>query len=169
MNYVVDDMGTVVAAMRAVDSLVPFYMYGHRLEISNRLLEKTKDKVLKYQKYPLVALRMDIPETVKDGLWHYKLNIVIVAKTDPNYDTPERMQNVFRPVLYPLYEQLLQAIINSGLFMWEQGNDVPVHTKIDRPFWGITAKEGNTAYIFNDPLDGIEIIDLELTQRIKCS
>lgn len=187
MNFVVDDIGTVVNSMRPLDNsygngmidyltsigqnenndLKPFYMYGHRLEISNRLLDKDKDMVYKYQKYPLIALRMDFPERVVDGMWQYTLNLAILTYTEKNYNAEERYTNVFKPVLYPLYERFLKVVRESGLFTWPGDQEYIPHTKYDRPFWGISEREGNSKNIFNDPLDAIELVDLKLNQRIK--
>lgn len=190
MNFITDDIGAVVAAMRPIDlsygqpmldylaarttteenkALMPFYMYGHRLEIANRLLEKTDDPVYKYQKYPLIALRMDIPEWYEpDRILHYKLNLVIVAFTDQKWNAEQRMANVIKPVLAPLYERFIRELGNVGLFSWEGDSRRPPHTMIIRPFWGTSGPEGNAKYIFNDPLDAIEIIDLEIYRSKKC-
>lgn len=178
-NVAVESIGKVIHAMQLMPDKgwlngktdtneLPYYMYGHRLEIANRLLEKEQDKIFKYKKYPLIALRMDFPEDVYDGLWHFDLNIVLLAFTDKNYNTEERYEKVFKPVLYPLYQAFLKQIKDSGLFMWDGAQNVPPHTKVDRPFWGIEEREKNSKYIFNDPLDGIELINLRLNQIVKC-
>jgi len=94
LNYIVDSIGEVVTAMQADSQLIaaltagipalndrgyttgmPYYMYGHRRELANRLLEKDKDSVFKYQKYPLVALRLDTPEEYADGVVTFTLNV----------------------------------------------------------------------------------------------
>jgi len=185
MTYIVDDIGTVVEAMRPLDvsygqdlldymaakqantglTDAPFYMYGHRLEIANRLLEKDADKTNKFKKYPLIALRMDIAETVRGNVVDYNLNIAILSYTDSNYNAEERYTNIFRPVLYPLYERFFEELKASGLFMWTGNQAKPLHTKFDRPFWGTPSAEANQKQIFNDPLDAIEIIDLKISSR----
>lgn len=148
-------------------ALMPFYMFGHRLEISKRLTEKDKDKVYKKQKYPLIALRMDIQESVSKGVWSYTLNLAIINYTDKKWNAEERMENIFKPVLYPIYERLMRELQFSGLFFWPGNQDYPEHTKIDRPFWGTENQEGNVKNIFNDPIDAIEILGLKLNQRSK--
>jgi hypothetical protein len=67
-----------------------------------------------------------------------------------------------------MYESFLTELNDSGLFEWPGFQIRPTHVKIDRPFWGTEGKEGNTAYIFDDPLDAIEILDLKINQTIKC-
>lgn len=189
---VTDDIGTVVSRMRPINDaddygqgminyldsinasasnrlLMPFYMHGHRKEINKRLLDKTKDSVFKNQKYPLIALRQDIPEQVEKGIWHYSLNILIANYNDRKWNSEERKENIFKPVLYPLYERFLAELGRSGLFFWPaNGNlDYPEHTKVDRPFFGTEDQEGNVKNIFDDPIDAIEIIGLKVNQRSK--
>lgn len=147
---------------------MPFYLYGHRVEIANRLLEKDLQSTLKYKKYPLVALRMDTTEQLDRGVIDFSLNAALIMQTDRNWNAEERYTNVFKPILYPMYASFMKQLRNAGLFMWESAKDLPKHTKIDRPYWGVEGKEGNTANLFNDPLDAIELIDLKLTQNYKC-
>lgn len=147
--------------------LMPFFMAGHRMEIANRLTAKDKDKVFKYQKYPLIALRMDIQESVANGIWSYSLNIAILNYADKKLNAEERMEKVFKPVLYPIYERFMEELRNSSKFFWKGNQDYPEHTVILRPFWGTENQEGNVKNIFNDPIDAIEITGLKLNQRVK--
>ena len=131
-------------------SLEPFFMFGHRREISNRLLMKDKDNVFKYQKYPLFALRLPIVQNVVQDVNDVSLNIAILAFTDKNYRAQERYDNVIDPILFPLYTEFLVKVQDSFELMNLGPSD---HQKVDRLFYGINALEGNEAYIFNDPLD----------------
>ncbi len=188
MRFITDDIGAVVQRMRPVNvdygqpfldyitntnkptnlNLMPYYKYGHRLEIANELLEQDKDKVFKYQKYPLIALRLDTLEPPEGGLTTHSLNIIIVTLTDKNYKTAERFEKVIKPVLAPLYDRFIIELADSGLFTWEPWQKgVPPHTVIVRPYWGTAGQEGNAAHLFNDPLDCIEIRGLEINSK-KC-
>jgi hypothetical protein len=164
-NYVVDNIGTVVASMREVSDGPPYYMYGHKLEISNRLLEKDLNKEEKYKKYPLIALRLDTSEYINNGIVDYNLNIAILEYTKSNYNAEERYQNVFKPILYPLYTEFINKL--KLKFYWPGNQKYPPHTKVDRPYWGTEAEQQNIKNIFNDPLDAIEIINLKISQTIK--
>jgi len=186
-KYIVDDIGSVVSRMRPIDSsygtdmtdyissigqnanlpLMPYYIYGHRLEIANRLKEKDQDKVFKYQKYPLIALRMDIQEVVTKGIIDVTLNLAILSFTERKYNAEERYENVFKPILYPLYNRFMDELFKSGLFFWQNDSKTPDHTKIDRPYWGTEGNEGNVKHIFNDPLDAIEILNLKISKNFK--
>jgi len=150
---------TTIVIEGSYKSLEPFYLFGHRLEIANRLLAKDKDAIYQYQKYPLVALRLPITENVDQYIHDVRLNIAILWFTDKTYTAKERYDNVIHPKLMPLYYEFFEQVDKSAGIM-NMGR--PVHQKVDRLFWGISESEGNTKYIFNDPLDAVEIIDLEL-------
>lgn len=138
-------------------ALAPYYLYGHRLEIANRLLEKDKDDVYKFQKYPLIALRLPIPERKNDGIVETRLNIGIMEFTEKRYNSAQRYENVFKPKLNPLYLRFMDALRK---FSGALDPGIQRHTKVDRLFWGIEYNEGNSKYIFNDPIDAIEMVDL---------
>jgi hypothetical protein len=144
-----------------------FYFKGHRQEISNRLTVLGKDVINKAERYPLIAVRMDIPERVYDGITHVSLNVFMAATTSKTDWVDDRYEKVFKPVLYPRYDRLMAAIKNSGLFFWDGDQEAPQHIKIDRPYYGVTGPEANQANYLNDPVDAIEIIDLKLSTFIK--
>lgn len=184
-NFIVDDIGAAVAYMRLGaewsddfgPDFKPFsinYMYGHRLEIAARLRAMTKDAVNKDKKYPLVALRMDIPEQLVNGVYQYTLNVALVTFTKRQLNAAERMEQIFKPKLYPMYYDFMRALKVSGLFMWPAGQQMPEHVKVDRPFWGVGFTDsnsgnqpGSTEQLFDDPVDAIEIVNLKLNKRFK--
>jgi hypothetical protein len=183
MTYIVDSIRLVVEAMRissditpeliaAIDNTVitdsvvnpvPFFMAGHPLEISNRLTERTEDRVYQYLKYPLVALRMDIVESVRGDMIDYNLNLAIMTYTDRSLIAEERIEQVFKPILHSLYELFFKELKNSGKFVWSGNLAKPEHRKIDRPFWGTSTETRNEESIFSDPLDAVEILDLKIS------
>jgi hypothetical protein len=165
---IVYDFEQVVANMRAIGEEKPYSDFGHRLEIANTLTEKEGTQY-KYNRYPLLALRLDIPEIIEDGMQKVKLNIAIITFTNENYKARDRYAKVLVPILYPLYESFMVQLRRSGIFTWEGYRDYPTHEVIDRPYWGIADTEGNVKNIFQDPIDAIEIIDLKINKRLtKC-
>jgi hypothetical protein len=189
-NYIVDDIGAIVAKIREnwitadstlirADSMqitadggsAPFYAYGHQLEVAKELLKKNKA----FNKYPLVYLVTDFPVVKKDRILTCTLNIGLLSLSKPDRNASQRMELVMKPVLYPLYRRFLEELDKSGLFFWDGQEDqvTPEHTQIDRLFWGTggeqnqTSQKKNEKYIFNDPLDCIEIVGLKLNQSIK--
>jgi hypothetical protein len=167
---ITEDIGTIVTAMKN-DGIDVHYLAGHRLEISSRLDKMVKNPEKKYEKYPLIAFNEQyktIP--VRRGtVIDWTLNIAILAKTKKEYYSEDRETNVFKPTLDPLYDSFIEYLVKSGLFFWTGRQAAPPHRPVKRKYFGITSPEGNVRYIFNDPLDAIELVDLKVSQIInKC-
>lgn len=181
MNLVTDDIGTVVnqiknakwASLFNNDKLTdqaPFYQYGHRLEISNRLKEMGKDPVNKYLKFPSIILFTDVVADYKDSYFNYSLNIIIVDVNTTQDDSMARMENHFKPALIPLYEAFMDQLKKSGLFIWDNLDPRPPHVCLIRPMWGTPQAppaDGTLKNPFTDPLDVIEVLNLKMKSRKK--
>ena len=183
MIYIIDDIGKVVQALRTgqYDTYhsdqydkagLPIYMPGHRNEISDRLTEMSQHPQQKKKKFPLIALNtMNITPTVRGVMWDFNLNIVIGTSVDNNLSTEERDAQIFKPILYPLYDRFITAFINSGLFVWDgtQPQSSPPHTPMIKHFWGIETKEGSVKNIFNEYMCAIELVNLKVSrQNFNC-
>jgi hypothetical protein len=191
MKFITDEIGKVIQRMRPIDisygqamldylesvepngdlSLMPFYEFGHPQEIDKMLQEKNEDMVFKYQKYPLIALKLDIVEDVNGSIISPNgLNFVFVAFTQKEYYAKDRIERVVKPVLAPLYERFFVELANSGLFIFPGQQDKPEHKRIIRPYYGTETKNANVANIFRDPLDGIEVLNLKINfQEDNCT
>lgn len=164
-KYIVDMFEDIVSQVRAdydpTNLLEPYYDYGHLISILNKLNAKDGNRVLKLQKYPLIALIQDIQEDHTNDLnigYSFSPGIVILATTDKNYTEQQRYQNVLKTILYPIYELLIEKIKYYQFFDFEtESNGIPTYKKWDRVNWGTSTFFGNVATFFNDYLDGIEI------------
>jgi len=165
-NRVIADMRSVVALMNESLTTPVQYMPGHIAEINYRLLSRNVNPTLKNSKYPLIALRLDTKAKVVGGMLQYTLNIAILSKTDKNYNAEERETNVFIPILNPIYDAFMKALGDSGLFTWG-ADELPPHTRVDRYFWSTPPDAKETKNVFTDPLDAIELIDLQISSEIK--
>lgn len=169
--YIVDIFRDIVAAtsavlltdLQAVDPLISgvHYDYGHYNDVRERLV--AKDQSAKTEKYPLVVLFEDYKishgQVGLTGIASLKLIILYISKKD--ITRQQRETNVFRPILYPIYNEFLRQIKLSGKFMVASVDQIK-HDQINRPHWGDPELYGNKGYLFNDVLDGIEITNLEL-------
>lgn len=175
-NVFVDMFEKVVVKMRGTfddtfdetfGSGAPYYMYGHPLEVANRLLKKdTAGASVKHKKYPLIAVIMDMEEDFVNEMYKYNAHVLILMKTEGKYETPERYTKVIKPILYPIYFKLLDGLRKSGDFTWS-GGKYPEHKKFDRPLYGTVGANKNFKNIFNDPLDAIELVDLKINSPFK--
>ncbi len=163
INY----LQTIDPAIEAVN-----YLHGHPKEIIETLMQRDKSDTFQFKKYPLVALFQDFPENHNQQIGidnEASLHLVIVQSTRPDYKADERYTKNFKPILYPIYMELLQQISFSKAILNYGVGDLP-HTKIDRLYWGKEGIYGSEANVFNDFLDCIELRDLKLKINMKfCS
>lgn len=177
--YVVDEMAEVVAkvseellpTLQAYDSNITgvHYLHGHPLEIIETLGQRDKSDTYVFKKYPLIALFQDFPESMNQttGIPHEpRLHMIIARATRPEYKAPERYGYNLRPVLYPIYSELLHQLHHHPAFTSESAWKIP-HTKTDRLYWGREGLWGNDSNIFNDWIDCIEIRDLRIKVKTK--
>jgi hypothetical protein len=89
--------------------------------------------------------------------------MIIANITEPQLITEQRYEKNFRPVLYPIYQELLRQIASpSQKTFFVEDEELIAHTKIDRVNWGKQGLYGGAANTFNDFLDCIEIKDLQI-------
>lgn len=136
------------------------YQFGHLKDVRERLRAQTiADPTIR--RYPLIWLIEDFDEdSEKPGLTGVSnVRIMILHNTEKTYTRQQREDNVILPVLIPIYKEFFVQLRAIGAFM--QYGPFP-HTKIDRPHWGDPEAYGGKGYLFDEPLDGIEISDLSL-------
>lgn len=178
--YIVDIIGAVVQAVQtkvlatiqaneqaaigatliqAID-----YQYGHLEELIVTLGQMDADPSLRYQKYPMVYLVQDFREQRgrQAGVYaEVSLNIIIAHQTDATYKITDRYAKVFKPVLYPIYNELIQQLAKS-ITTLQGSEDMIPHDKYDRSYWGTQSVGGNTRNKLNDFVDAIELQNLSL-------
>ena len=172
--YVVDLMETVVNAVSAKlttqlkleDAAITgvHYQYGHPKEIINTLTKLGSAPTGKFNKYPLVALFQDFPETKGEIGFdsEVSLHMIICKGTSPEYKAKQRMEKNFKPFLYPIYLELLNQLSLSGSFLVKSPGTIS-HTKIDRMYWGADGLYvDGLANQANDYLDCIELRDFKI-------
>jgi hypothetical protein len=162
--YVVDMFADIIEKVSAElhDTLGDVhYIYGHPTEAVNTILEMTKNVKTAAKKYPLIYLYMDFDEdhdgTIEQG-FTVSLHLAIATWTQPGWKADKRYTEKFKPVLYPIYDELMYQIARSGYFMVYSQHKIP-HTKTDRPYWGSSNGRGNIA---DDHCDCIELSNMKL-------
>lgn len=142
------------------------YQYGEYKEVFNTLVQQGKaDGGAK--KYPLVWLWMPITLDSGDrvGIADVSPLRIIIARWGNNTDkTAARYANNFKPVLYPIYLELLnQLYLDPRIIADAKG--IP-HRHIDWPYWGGDSPPED-ANPFSDYVDAIEIKDLKINLLLK--
>jgi hypothetical protein len=169
----VSDLVNAKLAERETDPFVSYFSYGHYAEVTKNLTQADRGVTTKGKKYPLIWLVMDFVERKgAAGKDYYAelpdLQILIATGSDAKSDTPQRYEQKFKTVLYPVYGALLEAICDSSYFTAVAPDDIP-HEKIDRPYWGGQDTQNNgAANLFNDFIDAIQIRKLQLFVNQNC-
>ena len=162
-----DIVAKVNQVTMAYESPFPvFFDYGHYVEITRNLTQKDASVSQKDKKYPLIWLVMDFDEDfggIDDSYCDLPaLQLIIAVPTQPALTTPERVEKNFRPLLYPIYVELIEQIFQSGYFQTINPDNIK-HKMILRPYWGGQDSNGNgTANLFNDFIDAIQVKNLQL-------
>lgn len=159
----------LTAQLKLVDKFIEgvHFEHGHPIEIVETLSQKDKAGIeFSFKKYPLVCLFQDFVEDVSNNyIVSANLHIVICNSTKSDYKAKERYENNFKPIIYPIYDELFNQFQKNGDII----GYFPEHKKIDRLFWGKESIYGNKANIFEDYLDAVEIINLKLNlNKINC-
>lgn len=147
------------STVQSVGAVLSFH-HGHILEIVNTFKEAMSNDTYKTSMFPAICLLHDFPEQFDaDGQRSVKLTILILTDTKKEYSAANRYTYSFDATLYDLYDEFMAALQESSYIA---GGPPFPHTKWDRLSWGKQGVYGNTANIFNEFIDGIEIENLEL-------
>jgi hypothetical protein len=151
-SYKANNSGTLTAIL--------VFDHGHPMEIVNTIQQYTQHDTLKFEVFPRICLFHDFEEKITFEKV-VSLNLVIVTDTAPEYSAPQRYTYSFDPILTPLYDLFIRQLAYSPNIQTTEGNNYFKHSKWDRLYWGKDGLYGNTANIFNDFIDAIEINNLE--------
>ena len=160
----VEEFGKVVSEVKAALNLTNLnYLYGYLSEINETLAQDSKaGGTFAQNKYPLIWLVQ--PFTIDRKLPGYygetKLQVFIINGSKQDWKAPQRMENNFKPVIYPIYEELFtQLRIASDVF---EGINIDDHSFTDRPYWGTDQQKA-----IDDVFDCREISGLSLKVQDK--
>jgi len=133
----VDELATIVAAVKTALGLsVLNYQYGYVTELNETLNEFNETLEYRALKFPLVWVSQ--PFDIKRGNINYygevSLDVFIFNRTDQALKAVDRMANNFKPVIYPIYRELIRQIVLSPVFMNSSDTDMP-HSITDRYYW----------------------------------
>lgn len=157
----VDVFGEIVTAVKQELGFAELnYQYGYVQELNQTLQQWNQTPEFASKRFPLVWLAQ--PFTVRRGDtpgFYGKtqgLSLFIVHHSTATMTAPERMEQTFKPILYPIYRSLLQKISDHLAFSAPWLNEIP-HRLTDRYYWG---EQQQT--VLNDIVDCLIVSDLEL-------
>lgn len=149
---IVDQFSQVAALVSSAYGQTVHFRHGHMLEVANIVQQMVKDPDID-KRYPIIALQHDFeqdPVPFK-GTELKGLKLYIITLSRPEYIAEQRKELIFKPILYPIRDILIEQIARSGYFEQQSVEDVlEVITLTDRYYWGSSSVMGNTANIFLD-------------------
>lgn len=157
--YPVEEVGTCVEEVKNVLQLPTlFYKYGYPEELDKELRSFTSGNVeTAAMAYPCVWFMQ--PFTVErgiDGFWGIvrDAKILVIKDTNKAWKAAERMEENFKPVLYPIVRELFnQFNLSSGI----AGSYHRKHFVRDLYYWGEDQKS-----LLSNPVDVVEMSNIEL-------
>lgn len=153
-------LATLTAANGDIQAIS--YEHGRKFDITQLL--KVKDESSNFSTkqtvYPMVWLYE--PITIRESpvigcVGRVLLNVAVFFPTQQEYTPDERYENIFKPVLDPIVDELFTQIDKSG---WYHLYDVGSlkHNVTRRMMWGTDANKNELQTI----VDAVEINGLEL-------
>lgn len=166
--YMVDEIGTLVADAGTNLGIAINYQYGYLMELQNTLKEYSKTIEYSSKKYPLVWLVQPFTINRQDGGYYgdATIRMFIIQESEAGLKARERMEQKFKPVIYPIYRELINQFLNAtNIFYGLMGGNLP-HNVTDRYYWGEDQQN-----IINDVFDCMEIsnMKLKISNKQNCS
>lgn len=143
------------------------YQYGYVKELQEHLEQWGKSEAKAALKFPLVWIKQ--PFTVVRNTQGFfgivsDLSMFVIHSTAPELKAKKRMTDKFKPVIYPIYREIINQIDLSPVFSNLGIPDIP-HRFTDRYYWGEDQKT-----VIPDAVDVMEINfqTLRITNNSNC-
>ena len=167
LTILTDEFATVVEAVKtALNLSVLEYQYGYIEELNVTLKEFENNPTKFDKKFPMIWLAEPF-DTVKGEPELHGIcdpDIFIFAKTKKEWKASKRMTEVFIPVIYPIYNELLKQIVLSTMFDHIDASMIK-HTLRKGYYWDEQSK------VFNSDVDCLRIrgMGLRLFNKQNCT
>lgn len=136
------------------------YEYGYKENLNIRLAEMSGNAETAAKKFPLIWVMQPF-RIIRDSYgWYGRtsgLDVFIIAGSVVEYTEQQRMEFIFKPVINPIYRELLRQIGFCKAFTALTPN-LRQHTEIDFYYFS----EGDKKSVFNDIIDTKKLSDLQL-------
>lgn len=163
-----DELETVVAAVKAALGLsVLNYQYGEVEELNETLKQWEADPAKFNLKFPLVWVAEPYKISHKEvGIYGIaEVNIFVINQTKKDWKAKEREDNNFKPVIRPIYKELMNQICLSTSF------DHPFFKWPDHDEWKRSYLGENRQSTLNDVVDAMKIsgMKIRIHEKQSCS
>ena len=160
MIVVEDILSKVVKRASITIDIDLSFQYGTLREIVENLNTLGKGGKVKY---PLVALIEPFRQRITDDGTRANLRLLIATMTSKTLKADERLEQNYKPILFPAYEALIDEIKRVT------ASSTLEHTLINHFEMGRESLQGCDKAILDDHVDAIEINDMNvLFRENKC-
>lgn len=155
----VDVLGEVVTAVKQAMNLPNLnYQYGYVTELNETLAQWSKTNEWSAKKFPLIWVAQ--PFTISRGTQGFYgnvegLKIAIITDSNKALKAKDRMDQKFKPILYPIYNSFLEQLSLHPAIADDPNRK---HKLIDRYYWGDNQKSE-----LNDVIDCIILDQLAIS------
>lgn len=160
MIVVEDILSKVVKRASITIDIDLSFQYGTLREIVENLNTLGKGGKVKY---PIVALIEPFRQRITDDGTRANLRLLIATMTSKTLKADERLEQNYKPILFPAYEALIDEIKRVT------ASSTLEHTLINHFEMGRESLQGYDKAILDDHVDAIEINDMNvLFRENKC-
>lgn len=144
------------------------YQYGYLKELNQTMKQWEDSPQHANLKFPLIWLEQPFTIVRGNSAAYYgqikPFRVFIIESSTQEKKAHERMKDVFKPKIYPIYRELLNQIDLSAVFM-TNGIQLIKHEFTDRYFWG----EEDLSQL-NDIIDCsiVQFFDLKINNNFNC-
>lgn len=134
------------------------YIYGHGEEVAQIMADMANDTTQRLRQFPLIWLEEDIEIVHVDGFDVARIKrLAIVWASEKPFESQERENHSFVPVLRPIWNEFIRQIGKHPRF-WIY-DDRELRKGKECKLWGT---DDNAKAVFSDYVDAIEMRNIEL-------
>ena len=144
------------------------YTFGNARYVKDNLDELSKTPAGNGKKFPLIALFCPFQEK-RDSTDYFSkatVNVLIACSTSKEWSNEERLELSFQNILRPIYNRFLEALKEDGRLDFGY-NEVISHNYSENYSYGRYGAHNGTGDAVSEPIDAINITNLELTVTNK--
>jgi len=164
-SFDIDKVSGTTFALGTYTHNKPYFDFEKWDAESNKLTVQNISKEYNLQKFPLIFMLLDVSETQSLTNVYSQISptFFIITQTQPDKRANWRLENIYKPLLYPIAESFKNAVLTSKHTLSES---VTIE-RTDRFFLGTSDNSQNN---LNQYVDAIELTfnNIRLSKSVIC-
>lgn len=140
------------------------YLFGSSQYIKDQLDAYSKSSSQSQEKLPLIALFCPVNEfrDNPDYFSREKVSLLIACSSRGEWSNEERRMMSFQNILRPIYNRLLDVLLDDMRFDWDFGDKIK-HSYSENYSYGRYGAYTESGEAVSEPIDAINIRSMEIT------